>query len=333
MSKNVMRLLVYMMIAVVPLWVYFFSSYAIGKNVEYTDLIPEICYINIMICAYTFMTCLNNNLKKILIMAHYMFCLLSIMLVSIIYALYRYGVFFENQYGNLTIKVFWLLIIFIVINVLLAVCIQLYVSLNNINSRDYENKYEDYLLKKIDLKQQSNENPREEVKSNKVVQDSEPNTDILSVILKNENEIREYFKGSEPDTDIFAEMLKNYHETREYFKISKFQSKFSFFVSVFAAIAGFIILTVAIYGIIDKEHLEVSIIAAVSGAITEIASVVVLGIHNKSALQLNYYYDALHENEKLLSAINMADKLREEKREEMYIEIIREQIGKDSSEN
>lgn len=73
--------------------------------------------------------------------------------------------------------------------------------------------------------------------------------------------------------------------------------------------------------------MEVSIIAAVSGAITDIASVIVLGIHNKSALQLNYYYDALHENEKLLSAINMADKLNTDKREEIYMEIIRKQIN------
>ena len=90
-------------------------------------------------------------------------------------------------------------------------------------------------------------------------------------------------------------------------------------------------MAVAIYGIIDNEHLKVSIIAAASGAITEIASVVVLGIHNKSALQLNYYYDALHENEKLLSAINMADKLNADKREEMYMEIIRKQIEIHSS--
>ena len=62
----------------------------------------------------------------------------------------------------------------------------------------------------------------------------------------------------------------------------------------------------------------------------------VLWIHNKSALQLNYYYDALHENEKFLSAINMADKLSKEKKEEMYIEIIRKQIAfheKDNSTN
>ena len=44
----------------------------------------------------------------------------------------------------------------------------------------------------------------------------------------------------------------------------------------------------------------------------------------------------IYENEKFLSAINMADKLSKEKKEEMYIEIIRKQIAfheKDNSTN
>ena len=83
---------------------------------------------------------------------------------------------------------------------------------------------------------------------------------------------------------------------------------------------------IAAVGIVIFKNLGISIIAALSGAITEIISGVVLWIHNKSALQLNYYYDSLHENEKFLSAVNIADKLSEEKKEDMYIEIIRKQI-------
>lgn len=101
---------------------------------------------------------------------------------------------------------------------IVAVIVQTLIPEDKTENRDYENRYEKYLLNKIDSRQESNGNQKEEVESNKVVQDSEPGTDI------------------------FAEMLKNYNETREYFKISKFQSKFSFFVSVFAAIAGFKIL-------------------------------------------------------------------------------------------
>lgn len=131
-------------------------------------------------------------------------------------------------------------------------------------------------------------------------------------------------------------MLKNHIEIKEYFSISKNQSKFSFYFSIVSSVVGIIVVIIAAAGIVIFKSLGISIIAALSGAITEIISGIVLWIHNKSALQLNYYYDSLHENEKFLSTVNIADKLSEEKKEDMYIEIIRKQIdirtkGKESS--
>lgn len=299
MNRNLIRLFLYIYLAGSPVYGNLFFSYVMKEKIEYVNLIPEICLLNTMLCAYTIVTFLGNDLiRNVMCTICFIISVLNIMLATIIYTIYCHNTFLLNKNKEF-MSTFWVLILLTAISVILAVVVQICISENK---NDYENKYENYLLNKIDSKKESNKHKKEEVKSNKVVRDSES------------------------DIDIFAAMLKNYNETREYFKISKFQSKFSFFVSVFSAIAGFIILAVAIYGIIDNEHLEVSIIAAVSGAITEIASVVVLGIHNKSALQLNYYYDALHENEKLLSAINMADKLNTDKREEMYMEIIRKQI-------
>lgn len=126
--------------------------------------------------------------------------------------------------------------------------------------------------------------------------------------------------------DIIALMLKNNDEINEYFKISKKQAKLSFNFSIFACVLGFVMLGAAVYGIFGIENAQIAIIGTISGAITEVIAGTVLIIHNKSALQLNHYYDALHQNEKFLSAVNMADKLSNENREEMYIEIIRKQI-------
>lgn len=125
--------------------------------------------------------------------------------------------------------------------------------------------------------------------------------------------------------DILAQMLDNNDEIKEYFKISKKQAKLSFWISVIACAVGMFMLGLAIYGAIVVNDFKIAIIGTISGAITEVISGTVLWVHNKSALQLNHYYDALHQNEKFLSAINMADKLSEARREEMYIEIIRKQ--------
>lgn len=128
------------------------------------------------------------------------------------------------------------------------------------------------------------------------------------------------------ENDIIAQMLDNNDEIKEYFKISKRHAKSSYRFSIISCIVGILMLGLAIYGVVVVNDLEVAIIGTISGAITEVISGTVLWIHNKSALQLNHYYNALHQNERFLSAINMADKLSNEKREEMYIEIIRRQI-------
>lgn len=126
--------------------------------------------------------------------------------------------------------------------------------------------------------------------------------------------------------DIIALMLKNNDETKEYFKISKNQAKSSFWFSIIACIVGIAMIGISLYGVFKMKDTQFAIIGIVGGAITELIAGTVLVIHNKSALQLNYYYDALHENEKFLSAINLADKLDDDTKRDMYIEIIMAQI-------
>ena len=164
-----------------------------------------------------------------------------------------------------------------------------------------ENRYERDLLERIDEKLNLIKNTNSE-KNKKEINEAKNSEELLN--------------GS----DILAEMLKNHIEIKEYFRLSKNQSKFSFYFSIVSSVVGIIVVIIAASGIATFKG--ISIIAALCGAITEIISGIVLWIHNK----LNYYYDSLHENEKFLSAVNIADKLSEGKKEDMYIEIIRKQI-------
>lgn len=155
---------------------------------------------------------------------------------------------------------------------------------------------------------------------------------IYREYLVKELEKADSLEGSENKKDIILLMLSNNEEIREYFKISKNHAKSSFYFSVIACIIGILMISMALYGVFENRNFDYTIIGTVGGVVTELIAGIVLVIHNKSAMQLNYYYDALHENEKFLAAINMADKLSEEKREEMYIEIIRKQIEVHSGE-
>lgn len=125
-------------------------------------------------------------------------------------------------------------------------------------------------------------------------------------------------------------MLKNNDEITDYFRISKSQARSSFWFSVISCIVGMAALVIGIYGIVILKDISVSVISLISGSISELISETVFWVHNKSALQLNHYYDALHENEKFLSAVNIADKLSAEKRGDVLIEIIYRQIGCES---
>lgn len=161
-----------------------------------------------------------------------------------------------------------------------------------------------------------------------------------------ENEVREYLskeiaqeiksetnkENLNSQRDIQALMLKNYDEIREYYKISKSQSRWSFWLSTLACISGIIILGFTVYSVIILKKTDIAAIGVISGAITELIAGTIFWLHNKSALQLNHYYDALHENEKALLAINLTNTLSSEERENMCKEIIRTQIYKQKTD-
>ena len=185
------------------------------------------------------------------------------------------------------------------------------------NSKHAKQEYREYLVNELE-KDKLEQEKINELKSDENIQEVYEIENNLKIINHEKNE--------ESKRDIIALMLKNTDETTEYFTISKKHAKSSYWFSVISCVSGILMLGLAIYGAIAMNNLQITIIGTVGGVITEVISGTVLWIHNKSALQLNHYYGALHENEKFLSAINIADKLSDEKKEEVYIEIIRKQI-------
>lgn len=172
--------------------------------------------------------------------------------------------------------------------------------------------------------------------------------DYIDNIITNPNEYRNYLvnellpqlnnnenishtvnlEKNKDSKDIIALMLKNNDELTEYFQISKKQSHWSFILSALACISGIIILGITVYSVIILKQTDIAVVGVISGAITEVIAGTIFWLHNKSALQLNHYYDALHENEKVLLAINLTNTLLPEERESMCKEIIRTQIYK-----
>lgn len=209
--------------------------------------------------------------------------------------------------------------------VLLAMAIILIFIKNLIDKAENietEYEYRQYLIKELESKEsQDTDGDRiDKIEKEDTNENAEQVNEKCDSITINEQK-------KDDKKDIIALMLKNNDEITEYFKISKSQARSSFGLSVFFCILGIAPLAAGIYCIVVLKDISVSIISLVSGSISEFISATIFWLHNKSALQLNHYYDALHENEKFLSAVNIADKLSDEKREEILVEIIRKQIS------
>lgn len=303
-QTRIMNLSMFIMVGILPFLLHCTRDWFIGTVIEYTKYYPEI-YMFILV-AFTYNLCsffrnghiVFNTTKLIILQMGILIFLISTM------------IYVYSFYAKSDLTSFIYMVIFALVSLTLVVIIAIIEKDENYYESKYEkyseNGYEKYLLERMDKKLNLIKNLQMENAKEKH-DDTSP---------------EELLNGS----DVLAEMLKNHIEIKEYFSISKSQSKLSFFLSIVSAVVGIIMVIIAVVGIVIFNNPGTSIIAGVSGAITEIISGVVLWIHNKSALQLNYYYDSLHENEKFLSAVNIADKLSEEKKEDMYIEIIRKQI-------
>lgn len=309
--KKIVELFTFLMLGIVPFWLHCITDIFFEIRFQYIDYISEIYFFNVFMFAYIFVDIINkryrfNRVTNLLRGVS----LFSFMITTMIYA-----ITFYKQFIVINESVFIILCVLTLFNFVIDITVSItYIeqdadqyNFENIYEKYSENRYSKYLLERIDEKLNSIKNQQNE-------KDEGKSKDAISS--------EELLNGS----DILAEMLKNHIEIQEYFQISKKQSKFSFYFSISSSVVGIIVVIIAALGIVIFKNPGISIIAAVGGAITEIISGIVLWIHNKSALQLNYYYDSLHENEKFLSALNIADKLSEDKREDMYIEIIRKQI-------
>jgi hypothetical protein len=140
------------------------------------------------------------------------------------------------------------------------------------------------------------------------------------------NETKEALLKQKCQQDILSLMFENMEEIRDYFTISKRQVRLSFALAIINCIVGIILLCLSVYYALTNSESNPAIIAAVAGGISQLFAATSLIVHKKSISQLNHYYNALHDNEMFLSTVNLVGNLGVDKQDEMYIEIIRNEL-------
>ena len=138
------------------------------------------------------------------------------------------------------------------------------------------------------------------------------NTENNSQVENKEKEISQY-----ENRDIIELMIANMKEINEYYVLSKKMTKDAFVLAVCMCIGGFFIIsTSVIFILLNNIDAIQAILPIISGAVIEAIAATTLIVYKKSLEQLNRYYDALHDNEIFLSAVNLANKISYEKRDD-----------------
>jgi len=117
--------------------------------------------------------------------------------------------------------------------------------------------------------------------------------------------------------------MDNIAKSIKYFDVSIEHAKRSFVFSIVACSIGLGFLLTAIL-IAAFGQWQAAIIPTIGAVIAEFIAATVFWVHNKSANQLNRYYDSLHEIDVMVSAADMIENVSEEGRDKMYMKIIEE---------
>ena len=122
---------------------------------------------------------------------------------------------------------------------------------------------------------------------------------------------------NQTDYDVFKLLYKNVRESTEYYIISKRQANKSFTLAIISCFLGVIIYICGfvIVAILDKD---IAIFTTISGTVVELIAGLSFWVYNKCIKQLSEYHKRLSSTEKYLTSIQMADKMSENGREEMY---------------
>lgn len=147
---------------------------------------------------------------------------------------------------------------------------------------------------------------------------------LNNIVEKYDKTLRESLPENSKEKDILELMLANMRELKEYYELSKSHARNAFTLAVTMCILGFILFSMAITVGGIGEHS--SWVVSIGGVIIELIAGTSLLVYKNSLTQLNRYYNALHENERFLSMVNLVNKISQEKQDDVYIKIIENQI-------
>lgn len=147
----------------------------------------------------------------------------------------------------------------------------------------------------------------------------------LEILAKERKELTERIK----DNNIIDIIGINLNQLDEYYTINKVQAKRSYSFSIVMIVIGFIVLILSIMlWFLGKISLNITIIATLSGLIAEFIGATSLLLYKESTKQIQLFFEKLSYLQHTMLAIELTERLNEEKRDEQIAVIISSLIEK-----
>ena len=130
----------------------------------------------------------------------------------------------------------------------------------------------------------------------------------------------------ENKVDVLSLMIKNVAELREYYVINKQQARNSFSAALFICILGFLIFVSGVILSYYSPTESVIQYTTISGAIVEIIAGLFFWLYSKATKQINLFHSSLLGTQKFLTAIQLVNEISKDNKDQIYSYIIKKII-------
>ena len=132
-----------------------------------------------------------------------------------------------------------------------------------------------------------------------------------------EKAIKDITIENNENDNVLELMLKNVNELREYYVISKQQARKSFSAALFICFFGIFIYVLGIISVMILNK-DVSIISIIGGTVVEVIAGLFFWLYREATKQLSIYHQRLGSTEKYLTVIQIIRELPEDKNVEAF---------------
>lgn len=152
------------------------------------------------------------------------------------------------------------------------------------------------------------------------VDDTKTLSEHLEKFAEEREELNEKIKKENNVMDVIK---INLNQLNEYYTINKVQAKKSYSFSIAMIVTGFVIIILgSILWFYGKLGLDITIIASLSGVIAEFIGATSLFLYKESTKQIQIFFEKLSYLQHIMLAVELAERLSDEKRADQITEII-----------